>query len=59
VQPEAVQECVAVDLDFLEMLQVIPKKPLQFIAAAQFVLAQECHVTLTVCVLKVAEYQAT
>jgi hypothetical protein len=59
VLPEAVQECVAVDLDFLEMLRVIPKRPLQSIAAATFVLAQECHVMLTVCVLKAVVYQAT
>jgi hypothetical protein len=59
VRLEAVQECVAVDLDFLVMLQVIPKRPLQFIAAATFALAQECHVMPTVCVLKVAVYQAT
>jgi hypothetical protein len=59
VRQAAVQECVAVDLDFLEMLQVTPKKLLQYIAAAGFVLAQECHVMLTAYVLKAAAYQAT
>jgi hypothetical protein len=41
------------------MLQVTPKRPLQSIAAATFALAQECHVMLTVCVLKAVVYQAT
>ena len=54
-----VQECVAADLDYLEMLQDTPKKLLQFIAAVGFVLAQECHVVPVAYASTAAAYQAT
>jgi hypothetical protein len=54
-----VQECVAADLDYLEMLQVTPKKLLQFIAAVGFALAQECHVVPVAYASTAAVFQAT